>query len=413
MILNEYDNIIREHFDISDFKTRKTLTSLDEAEQDQMLSVLTNALYDKIIDKVDDIDFGSIPMSRGDITKVQGFDNTVDCLNIMRKIVIQYNQDPAIVDTVLTAIENVKTRKNIFMKAYALNIELPMVIYNLIVMSIEQATSLMISVCIQYIKDPNTKTVTAALDKVAYNNTMNNMLYEQLYKFNNACKTKELDKTLDLVIKNGGKLTECGEPLSTADNMEDDGDDVVRGDESIENGVTKAIADCDDVNSEERPDFDYNEDKLTSESVASLATELGIAGIGAIGTTILSIPVLVVKVIIPFLRSITYYLYHTRAKLADTLDVQSQFLQANAYKLQNSMMADPDSVEDRRKMEKSISKQLKIADKLKSWSNKLAIKDKKAEKSAKKMEKDEEKKFKVEEFEDKMPADIAVKSSLF
>lgn len=413
MILNEYDNIIREHFDISDFKTRKTLTSLDEAEQDQMLSVLTNALYDKIIDKVDDIDFGSIPMSRGDITKVQGFDNTVDCLNIMRKIVIQYNQDPAIVDTVLTAIENVKTRKNIFMKAYALNIELPMVIYNLIVMSIEQATSLMISVCIQYIKDPNTKTVTAALDKVAYNNTMNNMLYEQLYKFNTACKTKELDKTLDLVIKNGGKLTECGEPLSTADNMEDDGDDVVRGDESIENGVTKAIVDCDDVNSEERPDFDYNEDKLTSESVASLATELGIAGIGAIGTTILSIPVLVVKVIIPFLRSITYYLYHTRAKLADTLDVQSQFLQANAYKLQNSMMADPDSVEDRRKMEKSISKQLKIADKLKSWSNKLAIKDKKAEKSAKKMEKDEEKKFKVEEFEDKMPADIAVKSSLF
>ena len=413
MILNEYDNIIREHFDISDFKTRKTLTSLDEAEQDQMLSVLTNALYDKIIDKVDDIDFGSIPMSRGDITKVQGFDNTVDCLNIMRKIVIQYNQDPAIVDTVLTAIENVKTRKNIFMKAYALNIELPMVIYNLIVMSIEQATSLMISVCIQYIKDPNTKTVTAALDKVAYNNTMNNMLYEQLYKFNTACKTKELDKTLDLVIKNGGKLTECGEPLSTADNMEDDGDDVVRGDESIENGVTKAIVDCDDVNSEERPDFDYNEDKLTSESVASLATELGIAGIGAIGTTILSIPVLVVKVIIPFLRSITYYSYHTRAKLADTLDVQSQFLQANAYKLQNSMMADPDSVEDRRKMEKSISKQLKIADKLKSWSNKLAIKDKKAEKSAKKMEKDEEKKFKVEEFEDKMPADIAVKSSLF
>ena len=136
-------------------------------------------------------------------------------------------------------------------------------------------------------------------------------------------------------------------------------------------------------------------------------------GEGAIGTTILSIPVLVVKVIIPFLRSITYYLYHTRAKLADTLDVQSQFLQANAYKLQNSMMADPDSVEDRRKMEKSISKQLKIADKLKSWSNKLAIKDKKAEKSAKKMEKDEEKKFKVEEFEDKMPADIAVKSSLF
>jgi hypothetical protein len=412
MILNEYDNIIREHFDISDFKTRKTLASLDEAEQNQMLSVLTNALYDKIVNKVDDIDFGSIPMSRGDITKVQGFDNTLECLNIMRKIVLQYNQDPAIVDTVLTAIENIKTRKNIFIKAYALNIELPMVIYNLIVMSIEQATSLMISVCIQYIKDPNTKTVTAALDKVAYNNTMNNMLYEQLYKFNTACKTKELDKTLDLVIKNGGRVTECGELPSTAGNTEDN-DDVVRGDESIENGVAKAIADCDDVNSEERPDFDYNEDKLATESIGAIAAEIGIKGLAGIAAGVLSIPALVIKVVIPFLRSITYYLYHTKAKLSDTLDVQSQFLQANAYKLQNSMSDPLNPVEDRKQLEKTITKQLKFADKLKSWSNKLAIKDKKAEKAAKNMEKEDSRKMKMSDFGDNLPADIGLKYALF
>lgn len=407
MILNDYDRIIREHFDISDSKTRKTLVSLDEDEQGQMLSVLTNALYDKIIDKVDDIDFGTIPMSRGDITKVQGFDNTVECLNIMRKIVIQYNQDPAAVDTVLTAIENVKLRKSIFMKAYALNIELPMVIYNLIVMSIEQATSLMISVCIQYIKDPATKTMTAALDKVAYTNTMNNMLYEQLYKFNKACNSKELDKTLDLVIKNGGKISECGDPLSS-DNHEDD---VVRGDESIENGTTKAISDCDDINSEERPEFDYNEDKLATESIGTAVGLIG--GLGSIAVGVLSIPALVVKVIIPFLRSATYYLYHFKAKLSDSLDVQSQFLQANAYKLQNTMTTDPDSIENKRKIEKTINRQLKIADKLKSYSNKLAIKDKKAEKSAKKMEKDESKKFNINDFGDELPADISAKSSLF
>ena len=87
MFKHEYDQIIREHFDLSDKYTRKYITSLKEdAQQDQLLAALSSALYDKIVQKVDDIDFGSIPLSRGDITKVEGFASTEECLNIIRRL---------------------------------------------------------------------------------------------------------------------------------------------------------------------------------------------------------------------------------------------------------------------------------------------------------------------------------------
>ena len=53
MILNDYYELIRENFNLSDSKTRQCIIALEDAEQNQVLSALANALYDKIIKKVD------------------------------------------------------------------------------------------------------------------------------------------------------------------------------------------------------------------------------------------------------------------------------------------------------------------------------------------------------------------------
>ena len=180
MVLNEYNSLFSEHFDLYDQPTRKCILALEDAEQDQLLTALASALYDKVVEKADKIDFGTIPTSRGDITKVEGFANTEECLKIMRTLVNEYKEDPFVIDTVITAVENIKNRKAKFMKAYSLNIELPMLTYNLITLAIEQSVSFLISVCIQYIKDPASEDVAAALDKVAYNNTRDNLLYQNL-----------------------------------------------------------------------------------------------------------------------------------------------------------------------------------------------------------------------------------------
>lgn len=202
MINNEYDRIIRENFDLSDNYTRRYIASLHEdAQQEQLLHALSLALYESIVAKVDEIDFGTIPLSRGDITKVEGFNGTVECLNIMRQLVLEYKQNPAVVDVVLTAIENVKERKSLFIKGYALDAEFPMLMYNLIVLCIERATSLMIATCIQFIKDPASTTPKKALYTVAYKKTMEDVMFKQLMCFNNLCKNKEFDKMLDTSMK--------------------------------------------------------------------------------------------------------------------------------------------------------------------------------------------------------------------
>lgn len=201
MLKSEYDQIIREHFDLSDAHTRQYIATLEDAGQEQLLAALSSALYDQIVAKVDEIDFGTIPLSRGDITKVQGFANTEKCLDIIRQLVIEYKQDPEIVDVVISAIANIKDRTALFVKAYALNSEFCMLLYNLMVLSIERSVSLMIATCIQYVKDPNSTTTKAALDKVGYKKTMDDTLYKQLITFNNLCKTKTLDKLLQESLK--------------------------------------------------------------------------------------------------------------------------------------------------------------------------------------------------------------------
>ena len=71
MILNDYDQVIKENFNLFDAPTRRMIVALEDSEQTQMLNALSNSLYKKITSDMNKIDFGSIPRSRGDITKVE------------------------------------------------------------------------------------------------------------------------------------------------------------------------------------------------------------------------------------------------------------------------------------------------------------------------------------------------------
>ena len=436
-ILNDYNQLIREHFDISDTATRKCIVALEDAEQTQLLAALSSALYDKIVQKVDKIDFGSIPNSRGDITKVEGFENTLECLQIMRKLVMEYKENTDIVDNVLTAIDNIRNRKAIFMKAYALNIELPMVMYNLIVLAIEQSVSFLIATCIQYIKDPASQDINSALDKVAYNNTRDNLLYEQLADFNKSCLTKEFDDTLQNVIKNG-KLSESmaeiddtgagvnsiiinvGKAIGTPSNKDFKGslfgDDKECDKSKVDDGCPNCKSDpccCDTSGKEDTVAVNGSgELSLPSDSVNEVAPAIIAAGIAA-APVVLSLGLkfirFTLKSLIPMIRNITYYMINSRVKLSDSLAIQAQFIEANVNKLQYSTTSNLS--DDQKK--KVIEKQKKWAERLKKWSNTIAIDSKKAEKDTKKMVDDDKKQKTIEDLKDQLPPDIADKGGLF
>ena len=69
-----FENVMMEHFDIDDTNTRKTLLSIDEADQNRVLDSLTSKLYQSIMDKVYDIDFNGVEETKGDITKLQNYE---------------------------------------------------------------------------------------------------------------------------------------------------------------------------------------------------------------------------------------------------------------------------------------------------------------------------------------------------
>ena len=191
-------------FDITDKMTRAVLLSVNEADQNAVMTSLANKLYQHIVDKVDDIDFGTIPLSKGDITKIDNYDKLTDCINIIAEILQQYHQSIESIETVATALQNIIDRTDMFTKAYKLNIEMPIIIYNTMALSIVSSVSYMISACIEFIKSGD-EGFQIALDKAALSKTMNNVLFKDLAKFNKICGSGEFDKAMNYVINQNTK----------------------------------------------------------------------------------------------------------------------------------------------------------------------------------------------------------------
>lgn len=433
MFQSDFDNIIREHFDLSDRYTRHYIATLEDAGQDQLLDTLSSALYDNIVSKVDDIDFGTIPTSRGDITKVEGFAKTEECLNIIRRLVTEYKQSTGVVDVVLSAIQNIKDRKAVFIKAYTLNVEMPMLMYNTMVLAIERSTSLMIATCVEYVKDPVSNSPKAALNKVGYQRTMDDVLFKQLITFNNMCANGSFDKLVDSAIKHPVKEdVEFVIPASTdVENVEDNEENPVEdcpvtpANDSIDPFADPTAEDAPfiDEPAEDEPDDltgdtevpapdefpedidpdteivpqdapaddtveydnipavnpteDFADDRAIVETEKEIQEGVGtvfktVAVIGGIGAALLGgakLGKLAVNTFIGLLRNLVYGFYYTKYKFSDYLAVQADLLEANANELQYSSNS---NLSDDEK-EKVVKKQMKTVDKLRKWSNKFGI----------------------------------------
>ena len=205
----DYSNIYRSqafteamnYFDNTDEMTRKVLLTVNESDQNGVLVALSNKLYKQIVDKVDEIDFGTIPKSAGDFTKIDNYETLVDCVKTIKDILGQYNQNTKNnIDIVLESITHMENNKDIFTKAYTLNVELPIIIYNTIALSIVSSIGYMITSCIEFVKNPNSDTFDVAVDKVALKHTSQSLLFKDLAKFNNFCSSGNFRKTMEFTI---------------------------------------------------------------------------------------------------------------------------------------------------------------------------------------------------------------------
>lgn len=309
-----------EHMNLSDSKTRKAIMAMNEAEQSAALTALTSKLYDNIVSKVDDIDYGEIPMTKGDVTKLSNYMKLRECIDLLNGILKEYKQDTTPINEIALALAHIESRKDLFIRAFKLDVELPIILYNTTVLNIISAVSFMIATCIEFIKTPNQDSFQVTLDKVAYAKTKSNMIYGNLKKFNKAANKNDLDDALNHIIK------------------------------------TKV---------------DHHHE----------AAAIG-AGISAVGTYLaglnpivlgITVTALILTVLIPLLREMVFLFFYTKMRVSEFFEIQADLLQMNAYNVENN-----GSMEDDKK-KKIVSKQLKIVEWLRKMSNKFAINNRKAE----------------------------------
>lgn len=201
MVSKAYEGVITEHFDIFDDKTRRTLLNINESDQNRVLESLTSKLYKSIMDKVDDIDFGSIPETKGDITQLENYDNLIECIDVIKGILVEYRQNLDPIETILIAIENIQNRIDTWRKAFSMKMDLPVLMYNTVALSIVSSVSLIIATSIEFIKDASDGSYEIKFDKVSYVRNKDGLLFDNLKKFNKSCSSGELDRSLDHIVK--------------------------------------------------------------------------------------------------------------------------------------------------------------------------------------------------------------------
>lgn len=389
-MITEFESIMREHMNYDDRNTVKAIAEAAKNDQSQILTALTSKLYDLIVAKADKIDYSSISRSKGDITKIENFAQLVQCIDIIKQIALRYKEDPAPIDTVSTAIDNMKKRTPVFKKAFGINSPIIVMLYNNLGMAIVNGVSFMIATCVEYVKDPETESFQMALDTVAYHKADMSLMFQSLKSFNASCESGEFDKAVATALGQSMIKREAAEiaaapikpdepflPDPSTDDTEEDEDKAV-------------VHDCDDT-------------VEMSEGFAS--TVAGAASFVTGGLT--SGFYLITKWMIPFIRDIVYKWYFWKQTKSDNYAIQANLLEMNAYQLQYN------TVLDEKKKEEIFKKQMEKVAYYRKMSNKYNIDNATSSKNAEKLKNQEAVKYATDDIGYNAETDSASRSSLF
>lgn len=191
--------------DMSDKETYITVGVVNEAEQKEILLGITNRLYAKIEAKVGDIDFGTIPQSKGIFEDIDGVDIVQDALKDIEDLYKEYRQPLTYVNTIKKAIENIISLKGEFNRSFVTNTSFGIIMYEVTAMSIISSVSLLISSTIDFIVDPRSKSIEVSVDKVAVRQSKDFLQFKCLEEFNKLCNGNKLRNALNEMIKANAK----------------------------------------------------------------------------------------------------------------------------------------------------------------------------------------------------------------
>lgn len=355
----KYADIIYEYFDPSNSREFCTLMNLNEEQQDRVLANLATKLYDHIVNEITDIDFGDIPSSKGDITRIPNYLDMVDCVNIIHDICVRFKQPTTATDTIFKAIQNLKDTKDVWRKSFDIKAGLGMNTYNTLALGIVCSVSLLISSAIEFIKNQEGD-FEFLINKVGMQKSLDSVLFKSLKEFNDGCADGTFMKAI--IIANNSKVN-----ISEAE--------IVSFDEAAM--IDTLVRTAKEFINSHGPEFMKNGLKNVKDIVLDAGKGSGylraggavLAGVGGL--------VIVVSVLLPAIRNAVHWFFSSKQKLSDYFAIQASLLEINAnnVKYNNSKSS--------AEREKIAEKQMKWVSKFREISNKLSVNMNKAEKSAK------------------------------
>ena len=179
LVKNELINILLENCTTHEEKAR--LYSLTETEQAVINDRVMGNIYQSAL-KRKDINFDSIPYSKGDIKKFDGYDNMIATINMLRQLSKKFGIKMNELDIVDTALSNIRAYRKTFTDGFSLGNEFLTIYYNSLVYACVEATSLILSSYVSYVKSINAVEVYG------------NVCIDSLTKFNKSVKSGEFAK---------------------------------------------------------------------------------------------------------------------------------------------------------------------------------------------------------------------------
>lgn len=311
----EVDHIVME---ASSPEDRSFMRKMSKADVNQINAALVQKMYANVL-KYNHCDFGAIPKSKGDISKVDGVTEATECLRILRELHGKHGIPTQDVTDILQAISTITRLQRSFEFGFKVNNDYLVITYNTIVMAIMDATSKLIADYTSYMVTPDDiryQSVTKSDKK------RGDVSIDGIRRFNSLAKNGTLDSTVNSIVANATK-----NPAGTR----------------------------------------KKEEAVATES-------LTVAGGIALGAVITVTALVGIKALVTLIRELIFNYYHSKVKFADYLETQATFLEMNRLAVESSDKPASQKIKILQKQEKVILKLRRLADKIKINSEDMSVK---------------------------------------
>lgn len=247
---------------------------LNESVKTKITDTVLEKIFESIIAKYNKIDFGDIPRTRGNITRFRYYNNLYECIKTLLEISENVDYFPE-ANILSEALSNIIMLKGLFEEGFKKNNAYSIMMYNVLVMSIFESTSIMISTIIDFIQDVEYSEVTIT----KYRESKKAIYLDSLEKFNATVKDGSFQKYLS-------KSMEAS---------------------SLNESIT----------------------------VASIITAIAAKKAIVIGAASVLLALWVATKIVPIVRELVYLIYNAKQGISDIAKVQASFLETNVEILRN------------------------------------------------------------------------------